>query len=252
MNTNENTPKSVMAKKAKRHRTFVILGVIIAFLIVCLFTPVFGITSITVKNNRVVDSEAVIRASGIELGDNVFRLNTRDAEESISALGHVESAEIKRKFPARIVIEVKENSESAYVIYMGNYISVDTTGKIIDVLKGDNIDPSKPVISGMAVKDVKKGKIIKATKAEKSDFAIEILRSAEKNKLFSQIKKINISDIKSAKLTLDTDTTVILGDNTQIDYKFAYLIEVLKNLENLRGGEIDLTDTKNVIYKGGK
>jgi len=252
MKTKENAPKSVMAKKSKKQGIFIFLGVVIAFLIVCLFTPVFGISSITVENNRVVDSEAVIRASGIELGDNVFRLNTRSAEKSIAALGNVESAEIKRKFPARIVIEIKENSEVAYVSYMGNYISLDTNGKIIDVLKADDIKPDKPVISGMSVKNAKKGEMLKATKPEKSDFAVEILRSAEKNKLFSTIKKINVSDVKSAKLTLDTDTTVVLGDNTQLDYKLAYLIEILKNLENLRGGEIDLTDTKNVIYKGGK
>ena len=68
----------------------------------------------------------------------------------------------------------------------------------------------------------------------------------------SEIKKINVSDVKNLRLILTTDTNVILGENTELDYKLAYLVEILKKLDNLRGGEIDLTDTENVIYKGGK
>jgi len=252
MKKEENTHESVVAKKVKRQRTFIIFAVIIAFVVVCLFTPLFGISSITVKNIQVLDEKTVIRASGIELGDNVFRLNTRVCEKAIGALGYVESVKVKRKFPARIVIEIEESKEVAYVSYLGNHLAIDIKGKIIDVLKGSDIKPDKPVITGLVVKKYKKGTTVSPTVPEKKDFALKILQSLENNNLLSEVKKINIPDVKNAKLTLNTDTTVNLGDESQLDYKFAYLVEILKKLENLRGGEIDLTDTKNVIYKGGK
>ena len=252
MKSNDKAHKSVVAKKIIRRRIFFAAAVVIVLVMICLFTPVFGVTTINVENNQILDDETIIRASGIKKGENVFRINISDAEKSINLLGHIEKAEVKRKFPSRIVIEVKESSEAAYVLFAGNYVSIDVNGKVIGVLKAAEVQADKPIISGMALKQFEKGSSFTASKSEKGEFVKELLASLKKSKLFANVKKIDISDVNNAKITLDTDTLVVLGDNTQLDYKLAYLIEVLKSLDNLRGGEIDLSDTKNVIYKGGK
>lgn len=244
--------KSVVAKKIRRQRIFFASAVIIALVLICLFTPVFGVTSVTVENNQILDDETIVRASGIKIGENVFRVNTSDAEKSINMLGHIEKSEVKRKFPSRIVIEVTECSEAAYVMFAGNYVSVDINGKVIDVSKAAKVQADKPVITGMALKQFEKGSVFTASKPKKGELVMNILTSLKKSGQLASVRKIDVSDADNAKITLDTDTLVVLGDNTQIDYKLAYLTEVLKSLDNLRGGEIDLSDTKNVIYKGGK
>lgn len=244
--------KSVVAKKIKRQRILFVAVIVIALVAICLFTPVFGVTTITVKNNQIIDTQSIIRASGIKKGENVFRVNISDAEKSVERLGHVEKAKVKRKFPTRIVIEVTESSEAAYIMFAGNYVAVDISGKVIEVLKASKVQADKPVITGMSLKKFEKGTVFTASEAKKGEFVTELLLSLKKNNLFADVKKIDISNLNNAKMTLNTETTVIVGDNSQLDYKMAYLIEVLKNLDNLRGGEIDLSDTKNVIYKGGK
>lgn len=253
MKTEEKTRKqSVVAKKIKRQRTFLAVGIVLALVVICLFTPIFGITSISVENNQILDDETIIRASGIKLGENVFCVDISDARDSVAMLGHIESVEIKRKFPSKIQIEVKEYSEAAYVSFAGNYVAIDIAGKVIDVTKASKVKADKPVITGMALKKFEKSTVFTASKPKKGEFVLAILNSLKTHDLFNSVKKIDITSVNNAKVTLNTDTVVVLGDNTQLDYKFAYLIEVLKELENLRGGEIDLSDTKNVLYKGGK
>ena len=251
--TEEKIPKkSVVAKKIRKRRLLLILLIIAAFVSVCLFTPLFGITSITVKNNQVIDNDSIIRASGIKVGENVFRVNLSSAEKAVEKLGHVEKAVVKRKFPSRIVIEVTESNIAAYIMFAGNYVAIDINGKVIDVIKTGDIKADKPVVTGIALKSFDKGEVFTASKAKKGKFVTELLLSLKKNELLVDVKKIDISNVNSAKMILNTETTVVVGDSSQLDYKMAYLIEVLKNLENLRGGEIDMSDTKNVIFKGGK
>lgn len=251
MKSKDKRHKSVAAKRIRRQKAALLAVFVFALVMVCLFTPLFGITDIEVKNNRILDSESVIKASGIQIGENVFKIDTAKAEKGICSLGHVDTAQVKRKFPSRIVIDVTECSETAYVLFAGNYVGIDDSLKVISVSKASQIKADKPVVSGMALKSFKIGSVLTASKPEKAEMLKKILVCLEKTELISSAVKINISDSDNVYFTMDTDTKVIIGDSGQTEYKFTYLTEVLKNLDDLRGGEIDLSDTENVIYKGG-
>lgn len=243
--------KSAVAKKIKRRRASLAVSAVILLAVVCLFTPAFGITDVAVRGNRITDSESIIRASGIKKGENVFRIKTSEAKKSVGSLGYINNVEVKRKFPARVVIEVEECSEAAYVLFAGNYVGIDLNNRVMGVSKSSEVSAKKPVVSGMALKSFKNGSEISAAKPEKEEAMKSLFSSLKKHNLFSKVKKIDLSNANNLRIILNTDTKVILGKNNQLDYKFTYLTEVLNNLDNLRGGEIDLSDTKNVIYKGG-
>ena len=86
-------------KIIKRRRIFVLsILLLIILLCVCLFTPVFGISDISVTGNTLLASEDIIAASGIEKGENVFRISGKKAARKLSKLAYVEGAKIKRKF----------------------------------------------------------------------------------------------------------------------------------------------------------
>ena len=59
--------------------------------VVCLFTPAFGVSEILVTGNKILDSDAVINASGIKKGDNVFRINTSEVQKKVWNLRYLDS-----------------------------------------------------------------------------------------------------------------------------------------------------------------
>ncbi len=251
MAEDKGAKKSVVAKKIRHQRAAVALIALLALLAVSLFTPLFAVKSITVEGNSVLNAEDIVKVSGIKTGDNVFRINTSEAKEKIKSLGYVESALIKRKFPSKIVIEVKECSEDAYVLFAGNYIGVDSEFKVISVLKASEKNADKPVISGMALKKFDKGAPLVAAKDSKLNATKKLVALLKSEKFLSKTEKIKITDANKISMTLDTGTVVSLGNSDKLDYKLSYLKEVLENLDNQRGGEIDMSDTENVNYKGG-
>lgn len=251
MTEDKKPKKSVVAKRLKRRRIIMLSVSVFALVSVCLFTPLFGISAITVEGNRVLDTDSVIRASGIKNGENVFMINTAKAERSVASLGHVESADVKRRFPSKIVIDVTECTEEAYVLFAGNYVGIDSELKVISISKASQKKADKPVISGMALKTFDKGEILTAAKENKAKALKKILASLKSAGLISSTEKIDVSDVNKLSFTLNSATVVQLGSAEKIDYKFSYLKEVLKSLDDVRGGEIDLSDTDNVIYKGG-
>ena len=96
---------------------FVIICTVIAIGFVSLFTPLFGVSEIVVEGNAIVSPETVIKASGIEYGNNFFEVNPVLSQEKISKVAYVDSVKVKRVFPGKIKIIISESSESVYMSF---------------------------------------------------------------------------------------------------------------------------------------
>ena len=240
--------KSAAYRRVRRRN--ITLG-LFAFLIlcgICIFTPVFGVSKISVTGNKILSDRDIIKASNIEIGDNFFFLDTGEIETAINALGYIDKVDVKRKFFTRIEIAVTEARESAYVAFSGNYVGIDVTGKVLSVNKSSKINPKKAVISGFKIKSVSKGEIIVPANESKFRVVTEILKLLEGKKILPYTSKIELTDLKNIYLVLDTQTRIILGNSDDLEYKIEYAKVILDKQPNARGGLIDLTNTESVIY----
>ncbi len=218
---------------------------------VCLFTPLFSIKTIYVTGNEMLTDDMIIKASGIDIGENLFLANTKKAEKNIGSLGYIEKVTVNRKILSDIHIKVKECTETAYIAFSGNFVGIDEDAKVLSITKSSKLKPQKTVISGFALKKAEKGELLEAKDSKKYDILKEILSSLKEEKLISKTKKIDLSDKDKLKLVLNSDTSVILGGNDQINYKIKCLKTVMQELGEIRGGKINVTDPSNVIYEGG-
>ena len=249
--TERSKRKSAVAGKIRSRNITLAVFAVLTLVLVCLFTPVFSINDIYVTGNSVLKTEDVIAASGIKNGDNLFRMNTKKAEEKINALGYVEKVEVRRKFLADVEIKITESKESCYVSFSGNYVGMNNEFKILSIRRSGKFTPKKAVISGMALKDVKKGTYAVAKKEEKLELAKLLVKELTKGELLTSVTKINIADAKEITLTMNTETVIILGDESQLDYKVKCIVAILEKLGEIRGGKINASDPANVIYEGG-
>ena len=247
----EEKRKSAANKKIRRRNTVFAIFVIIILAIVCFFTPLFNITSVTVVGNEVLSDEAIIKASGIKKGDNLFFINKSKAKKGIDKLGYVESVDINRKFFARVEIDVTETPEAAYLTFSGNYVGININGKIVSVTKATKLKPTKAVITGYALKDAKVGALIECKKGDKTELVKAILGALSDDGKLAGIKSIDVSDTDNVWFAFTSGTKVVLGDDTQLDYKLKCLDAVMASLGEIRGGKINVSDPANVIYEGG-
>lgn len=117
-------------------------------------TLLFNITTIEVTNETQYAQEDIIRLSGIEAGDNLVRLDTAVAAESIRAsLPYAEKVTVKRKFPSTVEITVTEAVAVANVEYSHGYLLISASNRnlettehpVADLLIIKGFDPANDV-----------------------------------------------------------------------------------------------------------
>ncbi len=244
----KNKRKSAAYRTIRRRN--IALGVF-SFLIltvICVFTPIFGVSEISVSGTKILSPDAVIKASGISNNDNILFVNTKKSEQSINKLGYIDKVSVKRKFLTRIEIDVVEATEVAYIAFSGNYVGIDENGKVLSVTKSSKLKPKKAVVSGLAIKRVSKGQIIEVKNDAKFELLKNLIGSLKGNEILSRTSAINITDVSHISITLDSKTKILFGNSKDLDYKIEYAKVVLDNQQNIKGGTIDITDTSNVIY----
>lgn len=109
------------------------------------------LTEMDVRGNERVDRQALIAASGVELGDNLVTVNLETAADEIQKLEWVESVSLRRAYPDRLAITVQER-EPVSLLADGQLWFVDRDAEVFKpVVAGEWVD--MPVVSGVTVDD---------------------------------------------------------------------------------------------------
>lgn len=107
-----------------------------AFLLIAVFVAMalfFKITDITVEGTRMYSPRELIDASGVELDDSIFFLNTSRAQIAIKdALPYVDTVKITRRLPGTVVITVTESVGAACFAFEGSWWVTDLSGRILE------------------------------------------------------------------------------------------------------------------------
>ena len=115
----ENRIPAMRRKKAVRRGNRKLLYFVFFFflsvLAVLFFqSPISRITQIDVSGNRHLSDQEILQAANIRLGDHFFGVRAESIQERVQSLDVIENAEVKKEFPGKILIRVKEFDEVAY------------------------------------------------------------------------------------------------------------------------------------------
>ncbi len=229
----------------KQQGIFAVLILLIVF--VSLFSPIYQIDDIEVYGNTTVDSNIIIKASGIKLGESVFKLDAALAKKGISKVAYVDTVKIKTKFPNTVVINITESTECAYINFVGGYVGIDEKGKALNV-KQKLSDVTKPIVYGIKISNFEIGSIVAIDNEQKTKVLFEMLGQIRSSGIEDKIQYMDINDFDNITFTLKSKISVKLGNTNSLKYKIAYLKSVLDELGDTTGGVIDITDTENVVY----
>jgi cell division protein FtsQ len=113
-----------------------------------LTSPRFGVARIEVVGERRLSADQIAEASGIALGENLWRLDGGAATARLLALAWVKEAHVVRRPPGRVVLTVREREPHA-LVQVGRLHWIDSEG--VDLGPAPlAAAPGQPVVSGLS------------------------------------------------------------------------------------------------------
>jgi len=188
------------------------------------FTFIFSsnfcnIEEVIIKGNDCLCEDEIFYKSGIQLGENIFKLDLKKSTDSLMREPRIKEAEIKRVIPNKIIISLTERKAAVIVRIGEEHFSSTKEGIVLSKIDGPEEEFGLPLILGLEINEIKIGEII-----EKPEFrtALESINSAEVilPKIFCQVEILSLDDF----MIYNKDNTLKIRVNGP---------EVIINKENL-------------------
>lgn len=233
--------------KRGKFAIYAFILLVILFIYICISSSIFELKQIDMDGNSKITKSDIIKIGDIETGKNIFKYNLNDVEKKILVNPYIKYVKVSRKFPDKLVITIKENSEYAIIKEGASYIYIGENGLVLSEKK-DIKNKNIPLVSGIEIKNKKLNTKIKIN-SDKSNYIILAIDTLKKNNMSRKIESIKINKNKMYMKT-DDNTNIVLKIDEDIEYNINRLKAILVDLKsnNKKGGNIDLTSKEQAIY----
>jgi cell division protein FtsQ len=229
-------------------------------------SSLFNITAIEVYGNNVINSEALVSVTKIEIGSNGFKkvgnslknyffFRYGNEENSIiKSFSYAKKAKVMFCLPNIVRIEVEERSPMFFISRNGLYLLIDKDGYVLE----ESDKPFKNVIfvEGVAFKSHKIGQALKAEDPDYIKYIIKLqdeIPEYDKNnnvKINPLITKIDVADPFRIKVELDQRIMADLGDLKDIGYRLDFIRDIYFNkLKKTDKGYLEYNDDRKYNFK---
>ena len=227
-------------KKRKKHGSYILYyflcGIVtVAVVTILSVTVLFNISVFEVEGNTAYTEEEIISACGIKEGDNLLRIDIGGAEKKIvSELVYIDTAEISRGFPNRLIIKAEPARPAANFLVSGKYYLVSEIGRLLEItdkpadcpiVKGYVLDPEKE--SDAETKTLIGGKLAEDDEKRIST-ANNIIKFMEEYGLNEECV-IDITDTLNIKVSYDDRIEMELGTSAAMEDKIYNASLLVKN-----------------------
>lgn len=242
------------AKRMRRRKRLMPLYIITVLLLtLCMgialsMTVFFNITSIEVTGNAPQYSASEIAsASGVGKGDNLLKLDVKELEENIETeMIYIESADVSKKYPDAIVIDVEECRESYNVYFDNGILLTSESGKII--ANSSEAMDGLPVIYGMNPTVLSPGKRVSSNDNIKDDIFQDFV-DIMSNELNVPITSINMSDKYDIVVVFDDRIEFSMGNWNEISYKITLAEAVIARLDGSKEGYLTMIGNNQCSFR---
>jgi cell division protein FtsQ len=225
------TPQRRAEIKRRRRRRILLIFYIVTFIavisaaVVLSLTVLFKIDTIQVSGKSRYTAEEIVKACGIQKGENLFLADVKDAASSIErTLPYIGSAKVTRGLPAKINIDVQEETVSGVIEHQGKYVVVSAGGKVLEL--ADKVPENCPSVKGLELTKAEVGKSIVYKDTSREQMFKELLTAIKDNKL-EKITAIDLSVPSKILVVYDKRVTMNLGLPSDFEYKIRFAKSIL-------------------------
>ena len=249
-----NKKKMNRRRKMKKH----ILSILLALVVMCVglvlvFSLFFKINTITISGDKVYSDKMVTEKSGIEIGENLFKVNEEKLSQKLSKdLPYIKGVTVEKKLPDTVIINVEAAKEVAAITTKKGFVLLDETGKVLDK-NASILKENVAVINNVKLKEYIEGEKVVLTDEKKTEALIKLFE-AIKNADMQLLTEIDLKNINDIKIKYDDRITFAVGSLTNIETKLARGMAALEKENEINAyseGTLDLKTEPYVYFKSG-
>lgn len=204
----------------------------------------FAVAEIRVEGLRTLQAGEIQRLSGVNLGENTFKVNLKAVQARVAMNPLVKKAEVRRSYPRAIVISVEERQPVALLPWKGEYLAVDPEGYYLSVVR-DFTQANLPLITGIRLGNLTPGKQISS---EGLTASLKYLNGMGKEEI-AKLSEINGSDPQGIIMYTLDGIEVRLGGVERTEEKLAILRETLNKHYSRKVEYINITFVGKPVIK---
>ncbi len=237
-------------RKARKRRIYLTLTLfcILTFVVLSL-TVFFNIRSFQVQGNTTYSTQQIISATGLEEGDNLFRLNKfKIADSMVESLPYLGSVEIYRKLPTTLCIDVQETKARLVAYSKGQYVLLDEHMKVLEVC--EQLPQGVTFLVGVNLTEATVGKTALFEKENHGTLLSTLIDALYERFDPQKISAIDLTEIYSLRVYYDQHRIkILLGNSEHLGDK----LQMAKNAIEQNGisetARIDITNPTAAYYR---
>lgn len=250
-------------KRTGRQTLYYLLILLVAAAIVAVLslTVFFRIEKLGVTGVTKYAAAEITEASGVKVGDNLFRVNARKVEKKLTEqFPYVEAVTLKRTLPATLTLEITQAKPLGAVSTAAGYVVIDRTGRVLEI-GAESVPADVMTVTGMYLYNPQVGRKLgegytkeETDEAEKEAYGFLLLSrlmDAVEETDFGKVNLVDFSNQLDMMLVYDNRLLIDLGGGTELPYKLRFAKKVIEDeLSNTFEGRLDvsLAPTTNEIY----
>lgn len=203
----------------------------------------FKVDNIEIVGDTIYSKDEIVKVCEYNLGDNLFFLSITDKEEKLTKeLPYIASADIERKIPGTIIINLEEAKPGAVFKKDGQYVRVDDQGKILEINAENWLDNMQ--IIGAEIENPVASQKVSITDSKKNADFYEILAALTEYGSPEQIDWMDLTDVQNITMMYQSRIYMVLGNSSKLSYKIKLGMEVMNNPSKIReyeSGKLDLS-----------
>ena len=235
------------SRRRRRRRGNMILYYLLLFLImvstgiVLSLTVFFNIEQITVVGTDRYEQQDLVQATGVALGDNLFRINKEQIRGNLMAFPYIENVKISRKYPPALLVEVTQAKQMAAIKADGLYVLLSDQGRILETQLTEPPD-GVLVVTGFTVPG-QPGEMMGEDQQENLLMIRYLLDAMEKTS-FTGVQELDLSDRLNMVINYENRIRLELGSEGELDYKLRFARTLIEQqLEADFEGIVDVSNT---------
>ncbi len=258
-NSEFEAQKKQLIRKKKRNRAkrrfivFLFLFICIGTIFTILKAPFFNVKTIICVGQESLSEEEIIKIAGVKTDVNIFSTGVGTMKCRLKANPGIAECNVRRLFPNKIKIWVRESKAVVCVENGGVLLLADKNGQIIKVIdaKEENAGKGVAKLCEFEPLSTKVGEYIKKSEDAAHDVIFECIGILENLGMINDITSIWASDLSDIKLDYQDRLSIMLGSYEKMDYKLTFVKKVID--ENLSKYERAILDYRgNNLYVGPK
>jgi len=228
---------------------YIIFGIALIGIMTLLGASAFlGVNYFVITGAKIYTTEQVIEASGVSRGNNLLYLNTNSVAQNIRReLPYIDTVVISREFPDTLAITVTESVAVAYLIFEGDTVIIDSSGRVLERFQHA---PGAGAASSISELIEIRGVIVSEASvgiALKSELGVEqflstmqnVLKSMEREGIIDNVNYLDVSNINNIHFGYQGIYRIIVGGIGDIRLKLSklpsHILEIQRKNPNTRG-----------------